>query len=385
MVEDGKIWDVEEAEEKLTPKQRVLNALFGKEVDRPPAGSVTSLATLEMMKATNAWFPEVHLNGEKTAKLAAAAYEMVGFDTIVPYFSIMLEAAAMGLEVKWGKVMPNGDITMPYTAQREGIFREPEEVRIPEDFLERKPTKALLDAVNILKHEYNDKVAIVGKAMGPWTLSYHLIGTENTLLLTRMNPKKLHQFINIFKEITVMFANALFKEGATIVLIPDHTTGDMTSPNTYKEFLLEVHKEIIKRVKGPVGLHCCGYTMDRMHYFAEAGWNFYHFESKNDAFKAVEITKGKMALFGNINNPMSLAFGSPEQVKMEALYALQAGVKLVGPECAIPTRVKLENLKAIVEVAKKFPNLKNVKIKAQHNPNWTPPLKFEGIELKVKL
>lgn len=382
MLSNKSIWDVEEVDEWLTPKRRVLSAIYGGRVDRPAAGSPTNLSTLEMMKATNAWFPEAHLDGEKMAKLASASYTMIGFDTISPYFSVLLEAAAMGLEVKWGKVMPNGDITMPYSSQRQGLYKEPDEVNIPSDFLERKPVRALLDAINILHNEYND-VAIVGKAMGPWTLSLHLLGTENTLLMIRLAPKKLMKFMEIFAEITMMFAKAQIKEGADLVLIPDHTTGDMVSPETYRKFVLPFHKEMVKKLPSPCGLHCCGYTIDRMKYFVEARWDFYHFESKNDAFEAKKVVGNKMSLFGNINNPMTLAFGTSEHVKLEALYALQAGVEMVGPECAIPTRVKLENLRAIVEVAKKFPNLKDIRLKARHNQNWTPPLKFESIDARL--
>jgi [methyl-Co(III) methanol-specific corrinoid protein]:coenzyme M methyltransferase len=44
--------------------------------------------------------------------------------------------------------------------------------------------------------------------------------------------------------------------------------------------------------------------------------------------------------------------GSPDQVAEQARYAIAAGVRVIGPECAIPLRTPLGNLKAIVRAAK---------------------------------
>jgi hypothetical protein len=37
------------------------------------------------------------------------------------------------------------------------------------------------------------------------------------------------------------------------------------------------------------------------------------------------------------------------QVAAAARYAMEAGVRIIGPECAIPLRTPLENLKAVVQ------------------------------------
>lgn len=36
------------------------------------------------------------------ARLAAASYEVLGFDSIAPYFSVQQEAKALGSAVDWG-------------------------------------------------------------------------------------------------------------------------------------------------------------------------------------------------------------------------------------------------------------------------------------------
>jgi len=69
---------------------------------------------------------------------------------------------------------------------------------------------------------------------------------------------------------------------------------------------------------------------------------------------AKNITQNRISLMGNVNNPKTLLYGTPEDVKQETEYAAQAGVEILAPECAIPTNVPDKNLKAIVKVAKQY-------------------------------
>jgi [methyl-Co(III) methanol-specific corrinoid protein]:coenzyme M methyltransferase len=115
----------------------------------------------------------------------------------------------------------------------------------------------------------------------------------------------------------------------------------------YRNFLLPYHKELTQRIGGPTVLHICGKTLDRMEAICESGFDCFHFDSKVDAKDAVKVIAGKISLMGNLNNPEVLLNGTPDQVAVQAQYAIEAGVQVIGPECAIPLRVRLENLKAI--------------------------------------
>ena len=127
---------------KMTPKRRFLSAILGGRVDRSPVGSVTSVANVEQMEITGAFFPDVHLDGERMAHLAAGAYEILGYDAIMPYFSVQAEAAALGCEMDWGDVE-----NMPVATSHP--WSAPDDVQIPGDFLEKPSTRAVLDALQI--------------------------------------------------------------------------------------------------------------------------------------------------------------------------------------------------------------------------------------------
>ena len=70
-----------------------------------------------------------------------------------------------------------------------------------------------------------------------------------------------------------------------------------------------------------------------------------------DAKMAVQKVGHLMSLVGNVNNPQVLYQGTPEDVRKQVRYAVEAGISIIGPECAIPLSTPLENLRAIVEAA----------------------------------
>ena len=97
--------------EQMTPKQRFLAGLNGDPVDRPPAASIVSVITYELMDITGAHFPHANTEPEPMATLAAGAHEVMGFDSVMPIFSIAQEAMALGCNVDWSDtdMMPNPD------------------------------------------------------------------------------------------------------------------------------------------------------------------------------------------------------------------------------------------------------------------------------------
>lgn len=333
--------------ERLTsPKRRFLSGLFGgRKWDRISVANPTSIVSVELMEKTGVYFPEAHLHPVKMAELAAAGYEILGFDSIMPEFSVQQEAAALGCVVDWGgpNMMPDAK-THP--------AKEVNDIQIPENLLEKPSMQVVLRALEILRRNYGDHVALIGKVMGPWTLSYHLAGVQDFLLWTLTDPDKVRGCLNSLKEVTISYAKAQLQSGADVVVVADHATGDLVSPKAYQEFLLPIHQEINQRIEGPTILHLCGNCSDRLRLFVEAGFDAYHFEWQVDADMAVRTVNHEMSLIGNIANRDVLFGGTPEDVYKQARYGIEAGVDILAPECAVPLQTPIANLKAIVEAAK---------------------------------
>jgi len=328
---------------KSTSHNLVMSALYnGRKGSRPPAGNPTSIVCHGLMKAAGISFPEAHVDANAMADLALAGHEIVGFDTVMPEYSVHQESSALGCDVDWGDrdTMPDSK-TFPYA--------DFSEIHIPENILEKPSMRVVLDALSILRHNVGDRVSIVGKVMGPWTLSYHMAGTQNFLLRIGMGEReKVITMMRQLMPISIAFARAQFQAGADVVVLADHVTGDLAGPYHYEELLLPIHREITSEVGGPLILHVCGDCNDRLELFAEAGFEAYHFEWQMDAKVVVKKVGHRMSLVGCINNPQVLYQGTPDDAYAQARYAIEAGVNIIGPECAIPLATPLENLKAIV-------------------------------------
>jgi MtaA/CmuA family methyltransferase len=326
----------------MTSRQRVLAALRREPIDRPALCTPTSIATTELMQISGAAFPDAHRVPELMADLAATGYTELGFDTVMPVFSVVQEASALGCQIDWG-----GRDSLPAVRMPEGFPSRGREGAVSPDFLEHPDLQCVLDAIRILRKRFGNQVAIIGKTMGPWTLAYHVFGLQDFLLMTVDDPDQVMHHLNALKEVTVAFGLAQIEAGADILTVPDHATGDLVSARYYKQFLLAIHQELAARLPVPLILHICGKTLDRMEYISQTGMAGFHYDSKNPPAQAMAIVRDRISLVGNINNAVTLLTRGPAEVRREVYVNLDAGVRLIGPECAIPLSTPLENLKEI--------------------------------------
>ncbi len=337
---------------KNTPHNLVMSALYGgRRGERPPAGNPTSIICHDLMDAAGVGFPEAHQDAPAMAALALTGHEVAGFDTVMPEFSVQQEAEALGCTVDWGNrdMMPDVKVFPCKDFQK---------VKIPGDLLEKPSMQVVLDALSILKRQVGDQVAVVGKVMGPWTICYHLAGVQNFLMQVGRGIRDpeakdvVHRMLDQVMEVPIRFARAQLQAGADIVVVADHASGSLVGPQVYEEYLLPRHQILTHEIGGPLILHVCGNCKDRIEMFADAGFDAYHFEWQLDAKAAVAQVGDRISLVGNIDNANVLFTGTPEAVYQQARYAIESGVNIIGPECAIPLGTPLENLKAVSEAVR---------------------------------
>ena len=120
-------------QETMTPRERVMNALAGRPVDRTPVANPTNVATVELMDMVDAPFPDACRDPELAARLAATGYTELGFDAISPYFTIIQESSALGCEMQWEE-----KDNWPTVRMYNPIWKGPDDVHVPSGFLERR-------------------------------------------------------------------------------------------------------------------------------------------------------------------------------------------------------------------------------------------------------
>ena len=158
--------------------------------------------------------------------------------------------------------------------------------------------------------------------------------------------------MQVLKAVSLSFAKEQIRAGADMICLADHASGGIISPFTYRDLLLPLHQEIFAEIGAPSVLHCCGNNTDRVKYFAQNGADSYHFELQVDLTSAVAEARGHVILMGNINNPVVLLNGSRGDVLQACWTAIDAGVQILSPECAVPLFTPISNLQALVEAAK---------------------------------
>ena len=325
--------------ETMKPRERVLAALEGKPVDRPPVSNPSSIVTVELMDLVDAHFPAATRDPELNARLVATGHTELGYDSVAVNPTLVIEASAMGCEIQWEQ-----KDNWPTVRMNKPIWKSLEDIRVPAGFLENGEVQAVVKSIEMLRQEFGDEVAIIGKVTGPWTVGYHGFGVQDFLLMSIDDPDTTLKCLHRMKEVTVLFAEAQIDAGADALNFADHATGDLVSGEYYRKFLLEIHQEMAERLKAPLILHICGKTMDRLEYIAQSGMAAFHFDSKNDAYEAMEIVDGRIKMIGNLNCPETMYAGSPEDVRQEVYRALDAGVHAIAPEGSVPLATRLDNL-----------------------------------------
>ena len=336
------------SEKEMKPRERVLAALNREPVDRTPTCNPTSIATVELMDLVDAPFPQANRDPELMARLAATGHTELGFDSIMPVFSIIQESSAVGCKIQWEQ-----KDNWPTVKMREPIWETLDSIRIPSDYLLHPDAQCVIEAIKILKRGYPD-VAVIVKTMGPWSLAYHCLGVEPFLLMSLDDPDQTKRILEKLKQITIEFGIAQIEAGADALTLPDHATGDLVSGEYYERYLRELHIEFVEQIDIPLILHICGRTVDRMEYISQTGMAAFHYDSKNKPQESIEITGDRISLVGNINNPETLFSKGPEAVQGEVINNLEAGIQLIGPECAIPLQTSIENLTIIPETVKEW-------------------------------
>ncbi|MFP6592836.1 MAG: uroporphyrinogen decarboxylase family protein, partial [Candidatus Latescibacterota bacterium] len=280
----------------MTSRQRVLAALNRQPVDRTPVCNPTSVATVELMDLVDAPFPQANRDPELMARLAATGYTELGFDSIMPVFTIIQESSALGCRIQWEQ-----KDNWPTVRMAEPIWKNLDDIEIPADLLTHQDTRCVLEAIRILRREYGNEVAVIGKTMGPWSLAYHCFGVEAFLLMSLDDPDQTKRILDKLKVATIDFGLAQIEAGADALTLPDHATGDLVSGEYYQRYLRDLHIEFAERITCPIILHICGHTVDRMEFIAQTGMAAFHFDSKNAPDESIDIVGDRISLVGNIN------------------------------------------------------------------------------------
>ncbi|MDR1404484.1 MAG: uroporphyrinogen decarboxylase family protein [Candidatus Methanoplasma sp.] len=217
-------------------------------------------------------------------------------------------------------------------------------------------TQVISDSLEETRRMLEEDLHICGLSWGPVTAAGYLMGAENMLMMTMMEPDTAKKLIEKTVPFITAMQNKMIDSGATVMWMADPTSsGDMISPGMFREYSYPALKDVIKGVRAeydvPSFLHICGNTLDIMPLLPELGIDCFSFDHAVDIRKAKEKAGRRMALMGNVDPVRMILGGTPDEVAKECCGLIDAagrdGGFILAPGCETPQASPDENVRAM--------------------------------------
>jgi uroporphyrinogen decarboxylase len=312
-------------------------------------------------------------------------------------FAIVTAARSAGITVEKARRNPkiSAKVSIDYSMKTKSDFVKPildsqvpffdlgMEVRFPEDdygFIKEHPvkkaedvdelaffdpnvakecpnfTQVIVNALEETSRMLEEDLHICGLSWGPITTAGYLMGTENMLMTTMMEPDMVKKLIKKVSPFVTAMQNKTIDSGATIMWMADPTSSeDLLSPKMFREYSYPALKEVISDVKAVHDvnsyLHVCGNTLDIMPLLPELKVDCFSFDHSVDVEKAKKKVGKRTALMGNIDPVQMILSGAPDAIKDECFRIIDAagrdGGFILAPGCETPQASPDENVRAM--------------------------------------
>jgi uroporphyrinogen decarboxylase len=231
--------------ETYTGRQRVKAAFKREYADVVPAYPILGQFTSQLIGVS---IKEFLTDKEKLAKAEIAAYERYRPDIIVVMGNLLMEAEAMGNELKF----PDDGmcISKKVALEDKGKLSS---LSVPDPYKDgRLPD--YMDACKMIKGAIPDS-SVGAVIAGPWTIAIALRGAAELIRDAMKDPAYVHELMELTTEVAIRFGLAIPSTGAGMSYSEAPASASLISPKMYREFVFPYHKKAIGRLKEE-GINC---------------------------------------------------------------------------------------------------------------------------------
>jgi [methyl-Co(III) methanol-specific corrinoid protein]:coenzyme M methyltransferase len=252
----------------LSPKERLLKALRGEEVDRPPVicpGGMMNAAIVDVMNKTGHTLPEAHTNPSLMAALAQDVNSETGFENLGIPFCMTVEAEILGSKVNLGTLECEPKIDHEIFADSQSAdFTHTVNGRI----------RTVVGAASELS-QTNDDIPVVGNLTGPISTAASVVDPVAFLKGLRKDPENSHRVLEYVTDFLAEYAKQLISAGASAISIGDPTaTGEILGPKAFEEYAVRYLSKLVNAIQtagAPVIVHICGDIRSVKHLLQHIG------------------------------------------------------------------------------------------------------------------
>ncbi|MBO4502954.1 MAG: MtaA/CmuA family methyltransferase [Candidatus Methanomethylophilus sp.] len=339
----------------MSCRDRVIAALHQESLDRPPVAVFTTCDTIGMMEKCGASWPEAHSDPQKMATLACAQADYFGLESVRAGFCLTEEAEALGCPIDMGTPRSSPMLKgHPFTYNpMKKIYDEPDNLPDIDEFLKTKRVKTAIDAMAIMQKTHGEDYVIVGGNTGPFTLTGHLLNTENLVYSVWTEPERAQKWVGAIAPYCKAFGQAMLDNGADLIQMSEPSAStDILAPTDFPVQSGQFVKDCLGSLPGYTILHICGDSAPIIPYMLDTGADGISVEEKVPSEKAVEIANHRGCLVGNVGCAFPLFKGTPADVEKAAKHSAEAGFNVISAGCGVPIGTPDDNIRALVRAIK---------------------------------
>ena len=220
------------------------------------------------------------------------------------------------------------------------------------------------DTLKRVKTLTGETVSVHGEVFSPFSQLLELLNYEAALMGLIDDPEKAHACLNALTQGAVALGIKEVEAGADAIVISSAFAGSgFISPRYYEEFVVPYEKAVISGIKErfdiPVYTHTCGGIGDRLDMMMASGTNGIDTLDPPplgtvELEEAVEKTKGKVFLKGNLDPVNELLNGTPHDLEKAIIkrlnLAMPGGGFILSTACSVAPATPPERIKKLSEI-----------------------------------
>lgn len=310
-----------------------------------------------------AWVPFVGCHGGKLIGVNATDYlqssrnlvagltkarELYRPDGLPIMFDLQMEAEVLGCELRWADETPPAVASHPLEqgAQLQDL---------PAFDVANGRFPLVLDALDQVKKEMDDEIALYGLICGPFTLALHLMG-NNLFLHMFDNPDYVKAVIGFCSVVAQKAATAYIEHGVDVVGVVDPMTSQI-SPAHFTGFVTPYVNQVFDHIREQgclSSLFVCGDASRNLEVMARARCDNISIDENIPLEHIRDMTRsGNKSFGGNLKLTSVLLLATPDDARLDAIRCIDIGGGcgfVLAPGCDLPYNVPPENLQAVADM-----------------------------------
>jgi len=332
----------------MIPRERVLNLIAGKPVDRPPAMPITMMWAADLIGAK---YHDYATRAEIQAAAQCAAARQFGFDHVSVISDPCCEAADLGAAIFYPPDGPPAIIEDRALLADTATLRK---LQVPDPHRAGSRMANRIEAVRLLHQQVGATHLVEGWVEGPCAESADLRGINTLMMDYYDDPEFIHALATFTVDVALKFATAQIEAGADIIGLGD-AAASLINRELYDEFVLPHEQRLVDGIHaagGRVRLHICGRALHLADAVATLGCEIVDLDTLVDLRAARTAMGDRQVLLGNVHTVNVVKNGTADDVRqaLEKCHADAGSAWIAGAGCEVPRHSPAENVRCFSQV-----------------------------------